>query len=713
MPFSSSFSFSRWCGLCRRSALVAFTVAIAISTRSAIAQTAPGDPALQISQVFPNSARWRPTESIGYKVEILHPYATGRSTPTPWITAPAGGWGPALRLIVTDASGATVPWPFRLSAPNKTQPLEISHLMSAGAAFNLDPRTSSIPVLPGTYTVQAEFAVSSGNGWRGRVVSKALPLTVLPGIEPVLELHTIVEGPLVQGVPWGFRARLSNPDDPDAKQIQLRGGANGWPTNTQLILRNEAGALVSWNWTAPRLPASDNRFLNPGESFPVAQYRLSSTNSTQIPPGQYSLTARYVSAGKDPVFDYWLGSVESAPVSITVQTPTVPEDISSAARRWRWEAEDALEEAKGLRLLASETGAPNDRRLELTRQAAVPLLRAETAAQRWFLLAPSSPEPALLLSQILVNQDDKYLAAAWVQTASEIDLATPGTEPDAPPRNSNAPNPFLLSWRQAIDALPEVPNALLSPELQFTLNLARGTLPEPTNLVEQDKYFGADPRGQWAAFAQASSEYRSASFSAARATGAPDVQSYGDNGNAWATKLADAPDEWIELTFAQPTRAAAVRVRQNFNPGAIVRVDLIDTNGLVQTVFQGTDTNVYARSTIGWFAVKFPTTTQPIARVRLSLDSLAVRGWNEIDAVQLVAGTVTQVEAPRLQFDPRSVGTRELVISSWPDGFVLERATKLLPPDWQRFADRPPVTLPLGSTSEFFRLTHQGSPSAP
>ncbi|MBL9139119.1 MAG: hypothetical protein JNK85_24845 [Verrucomicrobiales bacterium] len=688
-------------------------VALVVSWAPAVAQTAPGDPALQISQVFPKSSRWRPTESIGYKVEILHPFESGRSTPAPWITAPTGGWGQALRLIVTDASGTTVPWPFRLSAPNKSQALEISPLMSAGAAFNLDPRTSSIPVLPGTYTVQAELAVNSGNGWRGRVISKALPLTVLAGIEPVLEIQPVVDGPLVQGVPWGLRARLSMPDDPDSRQVQLPGGAGGWPTNTQLIVRNAAGTLVTWNWTAPRLASSDNRFLSPGESFPFAYYRLSAPSTAPLPAGQYTLTARYLANVKHPIFDYWEGTLESAPVSITVQAPAVPEDVASMARRWRWEAEDALEEAKGIRLAASETGVSNDHRLELTRQAVVPLLRAETSAQRWLLLAPSSPEPALLLSQILVNQDDKYLAAAWVQTAQEIDLANPVTEPDVPPRDTNAPNPFLLSWRQQVDALPEVPNALLSPELQFTLNLARGSLPDPTNLVQQDKYYGADPRGQWAATAQASSEYRSASFSAARATGAPDVQSYGDNGNAWATKMADAPDEWIELTFAQPTRAAEVRVRQTFNPGAIVRVDLIDSDNLSQTVFQGTDTNVYSRNSIGWFIVKFPTTTKPIASVRLSLDSVTVRGWNEIDAVQLVAGPLAPTAAPRLEFERGSVGSRELVISAWPEGYVLERATRLSPPDWQRLANRPPMTITLGTSSEFFRLSQESAPQAP
>ena len=45
-----------------------------------------------------------------------------------------------------------------------------------------------------------------------------------------------------------------------------------------------------------------------------------------------------------------------------------------------------------------------------------------------------------------------------------------------------------------------------------------------------------------------------------------------------------------------------------------------------------------------------------------------------------------------------------LAILDWPEGFVLERATRVAPADWQRYADRPPATLPLGSTAEFFQL---------
>jgi len=70
----------------------------------------------------------------------------------------------------------------------------------------------------------------------------------------------------------------------------------------------------------------------------------------------------------------------------------------------------------------------------------------------------------------------------------------------------------------------------------------------------------------------------------------------------------------------------------------------------------------------------------------------------------LVSGVVTPVDAPRLVFEPVVAGANRLVISSWPEGFVLERASQLGTPDWQKMADRPPATIPFDAAAGFFRL---------
>ena len=85
------------------------------------------------------------------------------------------------------------------------------------------------------------------------------------------------------------------------------------------------------------------------------------------------------------------------------------------------------------------------------------------------------------------------------------------------------------------------------------------------------------------------------------------------------------------------SNAAGLRVRQNFNPGAILQVDLIDVDGGLQTVFSGIDTTVYTPGGVCWFQLVFPPSAKRVERVRIGLDSVRVRGWNSIDAVQLLA----------------------------------------------------------------------------
>lgn len=228
--------------------------------------------------------------------------------------------------------------------------------------------------------------------------------------------------------------------------------------------------------------------------------------------------------------------------------------------------------------------------------------------------------------------------------------------------------------------------------------------PEPVTLEEQERVYGQDVRGQWAATVIASSEYRTAGdYSASRATGAPDVTRYGDSPRAWASRLADSGPEWIELTFSNAVHASVVRVRQVFNPGAIDRVEVFDATGVGTTVFSGVDTNRYPANQVGWFVVPFPRTTQLVQRVRIGLDSARVRGWNEIDAVQLVAAPPALTTAPKLSVTANRV-TGTLEISDWPAGFVLQRATRLAPADWQTQAERPPVSIPTMGAPAFFRL---------
>jgi hypothetical protein len=182
--------------------------------------------------------------------------------------------------------------------------------------------------------------------------------------------------------------------------------------------------------------------------------------------------------------------------------------------------------------------------------------------------------------------------------------------------------------------------AAQSPAASITAPAASANVPTATQVAlaeidEQD--IVQDPKGQWASAARASTQYGDEDFSARQATGTPDVPSHADDRRAWAPSASERQREWLEVTFATPVSATELRIRQSFNPGTIVRVDVIDTEGRSVATWSGRDASAYLPERIAWFAIRFPATQVPVQRARIVLDTPAAKGWKEIDAVQLVA----------------------------------------------------------------------------
>jgi len=155
--------------------------------------------------------------------------------------------------------------------------------------------------------------------------------------------------------------------------------------------------------------------------------------------------------------------------------------------------------------------------------------------------------------------------------------------------------------------------------------------------LKLDPQFAADASGQWAVQASASSQYGATTYSAAQATGAPNIDKHGDDAKAWTPSQPDHGVETLTLTFAQPVHAKEVRIRQSFNPGTITRVEVSSATSAQQIVFEGPDLTAYPAYTVGWLVVPFAPTEFLATSVRVTLDTAKVKGWNEIDAVQLVA----------------------------------------------------------------------------
>lgn len=663
------------------------------------------NPNLSLELISSEDGTWQTGTTLALRVRLQHPSGGEEIDASPWLLNPNAGWATAVSLSVKSATGETLSWAFKRSAMRATEALTLDIASSVLVGFSLDPAAGN-RVSPGFYQVRARISAVDGTGWKGDLESEPVLVQRIGPVPPMVVVQPAVTASIYRGWPWGVRVSLEHPGE--ALRFPLPGGMGGWASAVVLEIRNSVGAISAWPFVVPRQEPDSRVFLEAGAATEKLFYRLPAAATTNLPSGNYTLVARFTRTSGDSNESIWSGTVESVPLPLAVtEAPLNP------ATLWRernlLEVGDAVAEAQNLKIEAADVTIGRTRQIETIRRAASPLLRAEAAARRLVALEPENSQWLLLLAGIMREQHDKERSVIYARIAEGLAADVPSPVPDSTagllepvPEEEwvDFPEQFL---RESLETIPDVPDALLTPELRMMIAVTRGDGPEPVTLEEQDRFFVLDPYGQWAATARASSEYRASDYSAARATGAPDVPRYGDSPLAWASRQADAGEEWLELTFTNAVRASAVRVRQAFNPGAIIRIDLINPAGGTTTVYNGIDTNRYTNQ-LSWFIAKFPATAEPVARLRLTLDSARVKGWNEIDAVQLVAARSTPVSAPTLSFAPVLPGARTISIPGWPAGFVLQRASTLAPPDWTLHATTPPVTIDLNERAAFFRL---------
>ena len=128
-----------------------------------------------------------------------------------------------------------------------------------------------------------------------------------------------------------------------------------------------------------------------------------------------------------------------------------------------------------------------------------------------------------------------------------------------------------------------------------------------------------------------SSQWSDTSWSAAQVLGPPDVYPrLGDDAQAWASRGADDGPEWIEVALAEPTRLSTIDILETFNPGAVSVVEVETVNGAREVVYWGMAAGLTIATRRN---IERDCRLEPIVAIRVQLDSPAVRGWNEIDAI--------------------------------------------------------------------------------
>jgi hypothetical protein len=241
--------------------------------------------------------------------------------------------------------------------------------------------------------------------------------------------------------------------------------------------------------------------------------------------------------------------------------------------------------------------------------------------------APVETKPSPADAAALSNTSSSPAAPGAAQTVAAVNpTATMGIAATALTGavNANSPAPAAVAPAAVTPAAAEAP----SPE-------AIRKRAQIDWALKQDEIKN-DAHGQWAVEAKASSSYSDAQgtahYSASQATGAPDVEGYGDNPSAWMPKTPNGGIEWLELRFAKPVHATAVRVRESCGSGAVIKVEVFDEQGAAHTVWSGIDPT----QDLNYFTVEFPRTLYKASRVKVTLATNTVSGYKEIDAVQLV-----------------------------------------------------------------------------
>jgi hypothetical protein len=167
--------------------------------------------------------------------------------------------------------------------------------------------------------------------------------------------------------------------------------------------------------------------------------------------------------------------------------------------------------------------------------------------------------------------------------------------------------------------------------------------PSPTTAIGGP----AEPIRQWAADADASSEYSNPDWAASQATGAPNTLGCGDIVTAWAAAGHDTV-EWINLYYNTPIYPTEIHIIQTYIPDQVTQVDLINMQGQFVTVYTSQPRQVDSPCPYT-LSVSVNRSDILAQGVRITIDqSVLGLDWNEIDAVEIVGvpGVGTPVRPP-------------------------------------------------------------------
>ncbi|TGE05510.1 OmpA family protein [Hymenobacter fodinae] len=161
-------------------------------------------------------------------------------------------------------------------------------------------------------------------------------------------------------------------------------------------------------------------------------------------------------------------------------------------------------------------------------------------------------------------------------------------------------------------------------------------------------------------------------FSPEKVLGEPNALPLGQASNeAWIPRK-EGTNEFIEVRFSKSLVAKQVTVIENFNPGAVAKIELVDTRGQKHQVYENKEPGPIPEA-FRALQVTFSPSTYRTIGVVVSLNTKSVNGVNQIDAIGIadVAETMVkkefQAEKNAVSFDSAMVNLGPNVNTKYVD----------------------------------------------
>ncbi len=132
-------------------------------------------------------------------------------------------------------------------------------------------------------------------------------------------------------------------------------------------------------------------------------------------------------------------------------------------------------------------------------------------------------------------------------------------------------------------------------------------------------------------------------FSPEKVLGEPNARPLGQVSNeAWIPKK-ESSNEFIEVRFSKSLIAKQVTVMENFNPGSVSLIELIDTRGQKHEVYENENPGPIPEQ-FRSLQVTFAAGTYRTIGVIVTMNTKAVNGVNQIDAIGIADVAETMVK---------------------------------------------------------------------